>query len=285
VALIPQNPTQYSVSAMQMALGDRDPLLRRTAAEQLEMLDPAMRGPMALPLLADSVRTVRLAVLPALAGLPDSGWSDRERAAFARVLAEYRASQAFNADRPESWVNLGNLDRRLGRPAEAEAEYRRAIQLESKFVPAYMQLAELFRLTGRDAQADSVLRVGLDRMPGTTDLEYQLGLALVRQGRKADALPLLKAAASSGVSHYAYVYGVALFDAGQSGPAIAELHKALAQAPDDRELLYGLASIAAAAGQRDVALPAARRLAALDPGNQDIQRFLAQLEGGPAPPR
>ncbi len=285
VTLITQNPTQYSISALQMALGDRDPLLRRAAAEQLEMVDPAMRAPMALPLLADSVRTVRLAVLTSLAGLPDSSWSDRERSAFARVLAEYRASQAFNADRPESWANLGNLERRLGRPAEAEAAYRRAIQLESKFVPAYEQLAELFRTTGRDAQADSVLRTGLDRMPGTTDLEYQLGLALVRQGRKADALPRLKAAASSGVPRYAYVYGVALFDAGQSGPAIAEFQKALAVAPDDRELLYGLASIAAAAGQPLVALPAARRLAALDPGNQDIQRFLAQLEGGAPPAR
>ena len=284
VTLITRNPAQYSVSAIQTALGDRDPLIRRSAAEQVEMLDPAMQGPMGLPLLGDSVRTVRLAVLPALAGLPDSGWTDAQRAAFARVLAEYRASQTFNADRPESWVNLGNLDRRQGRPGAAEEEYVHAIRLQPQFVAAYMQLAELYRTAGREVQADSVLRMGLDRVPGNIDLQYQLGLALVRQGKKADAMPLLKAAAGSGNSHYAYVYGVALYDAGQSGPAIATLQKALATAPDDRELLYGLASIAAAAGQRNVALPAARRLAALDPGNQEIQRFLAQLEGGAAPP-
>ena len=116
------------------------------------------------------------------------------------------------------------------------------------------------------------------------DLQYQLGLALIRQGRKADALPLLKAAAESGNSHYAYVYGVALFDGGQGALAVTTLRKALAATPDDRELLYGLASIAAAAGQREVALGAARRLAALDPGNEEVQRFLAQLEGGAGPP-
>ncbi len=283
ITLIPQNPAQYSVSAIQTALADRDPLIRRSAAEQLELLDPAMQGPMGLPLLNDSVRTVRLAALPALAGLPDSGWTEAQRAALARVLAEYRASQAFNGDRPESWVNLGNLDRRLGQPRAAEEEYLHAIRLQPQFVAAYMQLAELYRTAGREVQADSVLRMGLDRVPGNLDLQYQLGLALVRQGKKADALPLLKAAAASGNAHYAYVYGVALYDAGQAGPAVATLQKALAAAPDDRELLYGLASIAAAAGQRNVALPAARRLAELDPGNQEIQRFLEQLERGVAP--
>jgi tetratricopeptide (TPR) repeat protein len=267
-----------------MALGDRDPLRRRAAAEQLESIDPALRAPMGLPLLDDSVRTERLAVLPALAGLSDSGWTAAQRTAFGRVLAEYRASQEFNADRPESWVNLGSLDARLGRTDVAETEYRHAITLQPQFVPAYMQLAELYRTAQQEQQADSVLRMGLDRAPGNADLQYQLGLALVRQGKKADALPYLKAAAASRNSHYVYVYAVGLYDAGQTGPSIKTLQGALVESPDDTELLYGLASIAAAAGQRDVALPAARRLATLEPGNQNIQRFLAQLEGG-APPR
>jgi len=284
LALMPQNPARYTVSAIQVAVGDRDPLIRRAAAEQIEALDPAMRAPLALPLLLDSVRTVRLAALPALAGLPDSGWTDKQRDAFARVLAEYRASQLFNADRPESWANLGNLDARMGQSAAAEGEFARAVRLQPQFVPAYMQLAELYRTSGREASADSVLRLGLERVPANTDLQYQLGLALIRQGKKADALALLKAAAESGNSHYAYVYGVALFDGGQGALAVTTLRKALAAAPDDRELLYGLASIAAAAGQREVALGAARRLAKLDPGNQEVQQFLAQLEGGmPAP--
>lgn len=284
VTLLSRNPSQYMITAIQMALGNPDPLLRRAAAEQLESIDPAMRAPMSLPLLDDSVRTVRLAALPALAGLPDSGWTAAERAAFARVLAEYRASQAFNADRPESWANLGSLDARLGRVDAAETEYRHAIALQPQFVAAYMQLAELYRTMQQETQTDSVLRMGLDRVPENTDLQYQLGLALVRQGKKADALPYLKAAAASGSSHYVYVYAVGLYDAGQAGPSITTLQGALKRSPDDTELLYGLASIAAAAGQRNVALPAARRLAALEPGNQEVQRFLAQLEGG-SPPR
>ena len=188
LTLMPQNPARYTVSAIQVAVGDRDPLIRRAAAEQIEMLDPAMRAPLALPLLLDSVRTVRLAALPALAGLPDSGWTDTQRDAFARVLAEYRASQLFNADRPESWANLGNLDARLGQVAAAEGEFARAVRLQPQFVPAYMQLAELYRTSGREASADSVLRLGLERVPANTDLQYQLGLALIRQGKKADAL-------------------------------------------------------------------------------------------------
>ena len=45
------------------------------------------------------------------------------------------------------------------------------------------------------------------------------------------------------------------------------------------------AAIAAAAGQREMALPPARRLAAMEPGNAEIQRFLAQLEGPVQPQR
>jgi tetratricopeptide (TPR) repeat protein len=283
VGLLVRNPSQYVVTALQMALGNPDPLLRRSAAEQLESIDPAMRAPMALPLLDDSVRTVRLAVLSALAGLPDSGWSAAERASFARVLAEYRASQEFNADRPESWLNLGSLDARLGRTDLADTEYRRAIAMQPQFVPAYMQLAELYRTTQQEQQADSVLRMGLDRAPGNADLLYQLGLALVRQDKKADALPYLKAAAASGNTHYQYVYAVGLYDAGRSGESISTLQGALATSPDDTELLYGLASIAASAGRRDVALAAARRLAALEPENQAIRQLVAQIEGGPPP--
>jgi len=280
VTLMPQNPARGTLSAIQMALDDPDPLLRRAGAEQLETLDPGMRAQMALPLLSDSVRTVRLAALPALAGLPDTGWSATHRAAYTRVLAEYRASQEFNADRPESWVNLGNLDRRLGEAAAAETEYRRAITLQPQFVAAYLQLAELYRIQGMERQADSVLRVGLDRVPDTPDLQYQLGLALVRQGRKLDALPLLRMAASSGLPHYTYVYGVALFDAGQSAAAVTVLRKAVAGNPDNGELLYGLASIAGTAGQKEVALDAAARLLALDPQNTDAQRLYVQLSGG-----
>ncbi|MEZ4413291.1 MAG: multiheme c-type cytochrome [Gemmatimonadales bacterium] len=281
ISLMAQNPARYSIGAIQIALSNPDPLIRRAAVEQVELLDPSMRAPMALPMLSDSVRTVRLAALPTVAGLPDSGWSAPERAAFARVLAEYRTSQRYNADRPESWANLGNLESRLGDPAAAVANYLHAIQLAPQFVPAYTQLAEVYRTAGQESQADSILRAGLQQVPGSTDLKYQLGLALVRQQRIGDALPYLKAAAASGMAHYAYVYGVALFEVGQQGQAITELQKALTAAPDNQELLYGLASIAAAAGQRDVALPPARKLARMNPDNQEIQQFLAQLEGAP----
>lgn len=284
VTLIPANPTSYAVSAIQLALADRDPLIRRSAAEQVESVDPSLRPAMALPLLSDSVRTVRLAALPALVGLPDSAWSTDDRAAYARVLAEYRASQAYNADRPESWANLGNLDARLGNLPAAEASYRRALALQPQFVAAYLQLAELYRVAGREAGVDSVLRMGLDRVPGHPDLEYQLGLALVRQGRKAEALQPLKLAAASGTPRYGYAYGVALYDAGQGGAAVAQLQRALAAAPDDQEVLYAIASIGAAVGQRSVALKAARRLAELNPGNEQVAQLVAQLEGAGARP-
>ena len=54
----------------------------------------------------------------------------RSAALFDRAVAEYRAVQMLNADRAESWLNLGALDARLGHAAAAEAAYRRAIEAD-----------------------------------------------------------------------------------------------------------------------------------------------------------
>ena len=270
-----RNPSQYMVTAIQMALGDRDPLLRRAAAEQLESIDPAMRAPMATA-AAGRLGAHRPPGRPAGASpgcrTPAGPTrSERPSRGSSPSIAPRRSSTPIG---PSRGSNLGSLDARLGRTDVAETEFRHAIALQPQFVPAYMQLAELYRTTQQEQQADSVLRMGLDRVPGNIDLQYQLGLALVRQGKKADALPYLKAAAGSGSSHYVYVYAVALFDAGQSGPSISALQGALAKSPDDTELLYGLASIAAAAGKRErgaLRRAPARGAGAGEPGDPAIR--------------
>ena len=250
VTLLVRNPSQYMVTAIQMALGDRDPLRRRAAAEQLETIDPAMRAPMALPLLSDSVRTVRLAVLTALAGLPDSGWTDAERAAFTRVLAEYRASQDFNADRPESWANLGNLDGRLGRTDVAETEYRHAIALQSQFVPAYMQTGGA--LPEHPAGNAGRLRAAYRARSGPR--KYRPAVPA-----RARPCPPGQEARCAALSEIGCFHGRVALRVRLCGGALrrgrgGRVHHHTAgrarQSPDNEELLYGLASIASSAGQR-----------------------------------
>ena len=106
-----------------------------------------------------------------------------------------RAVQMLNADRAESWLNLGSLDARLGDGAAAEAAYKRAIEADPHFAPDYVNLADVYRALGRDAEGEAVLRQGL-KSTDDPALDYSLGLLLIRQQRREDAISALRTAPS-----------------------------------------------------------------------------------------
>lgn len=246
------------------ALRDPDPQVRRAALGLLPAWPPPQRWQLGAPLLEDPVLGVRLAAVDALAeALAAVTPAAAQRAAFERAATEYRAAQMLNADRAESWLNLGSLDARLGDAAAAEAAYRRALDTDPRFVPAAVNLADLYRQLGRDADGERVLRQALARRPDDAAGRYALGLLLVRQQRQAEALDLLRAAAQASptTSRYAYVYALALDGAGRRDEAIAVLEQAQRAAAGDREVLSALVDLNRRAGNQ----AAAQRWAALLP--------------------
>jgi Flp pilus assembly protein TadD len=78
-------------------------------------------------------------------------------------------------------------------------------------VPAWANLADLMRLLGREAEVESLLREGLAVNPRAAALHHALGLSLVRQGRKTEALAELRRATELDPSdqRFKYVYDVA----------------------------------------------------------------------------
>jgi tetratricopeptide (TPR) repeat protein len=227
-----------SIGALSDALRDADPQVRMGALEALEPLTPEERRPLVAPLLADSVRAVRILAADALAGLPAGALSPAERANFERAAAEYVAAQTLNADQPGPLVNLGNFYAARGDSARAEQLCRSAIELDRDWVPAYVNLADLLRQAGRDPEGEQVLRVGLARQPRDGSLHYSLGLLQVREKRMAQALASLERAAqlSPDDTRFACVYAVALHEAGRARDALATIDAALKRAPGDRPL-------------------------------------------------
>ncbi len=188
--------TRAGLGAVTRRLTDPDPLLRFGAEQALRAVPPELRLALAAPLLRDSLRVLRMDAAALLAPAPRERFSAAERRAFDRAVAEYRESQAFNADQPWAHVNLGVLAADLGDAAGAEAAYRAAIRADSGFVPAYVNLADLYRTLGRDADAEPVLQRAIAVAPGAASAHYALGLLLVRRGRLADALGELRQAAA-----------------------------------------------------------------------------------------
>ena len=262
------------------ALKDGDSLVRRAAVAAFDHTEPARRVEPLAPLLDDPVRAVRMEAARALAGAPRDRLTDAQRGSLERALAEYFAAEQFNADRPESHVNLALLHAAQRQPAEAEAELRAALELDPRFVPAAVNLADLYRASGRDADGERVLRDVLARDPRSAPVHHALGLLLVRQQRRADALHELETAArlAPDSARYTYVYAVGLDGSGRRKQAIDVLERSLGRHPYDRDTLSALVAFTREDGGPRRALDYARRLAALEPGNAEAQQLVNHLE-------
>ena len=256
-----------------MAAGLRDPnaLVRLAALQSLSGAPPDARLRLAAPLLADSLRALRIEAANLLAGVPEDRLSTEQRTALERAAQEYVASQRYNADRAEGRVNLGNFYARRGDAENAVTELKAAIKLNPNFIPAYANLADLYRVLGRDTEGESVLREGIKVAPKNAILHYALGLALVRLKRMDKALAELEQATllDPENARFSYVYAVALHSSGKSDAAITRLKKNLADHPNNRDVLEALVSFYRARGESVEAKKYADRLKSLMDNEQE----------------
>jgi Flp pilus assembly protein TadD len=249
----------------------------------MSAVEPRARVSLGFPLLRDPIRTVRLEVVSGLVDVPRNLYTPDQLATLDQVIAEYRQSQTFNADRAEAHLNLGTLDARLGEPDAAEAEYRIAIQFQPSFIPAYINLADLYRQQGREDRVVQTLREALQVAAADAAVHHALGLSLVRQQQLHDAIPELAKAAqlSPDASRYAYVYGVALHESGRVQRALQILTEAQQRHPADRDILVALVEYHRQAGDRPAAIAWARKLVEVSPGDVQARRLLETLERQP----
>jgi tetratricopeptide (TPR) repeat protein len=273
------------LGAVERGLGDPDPLVRAAAAEALEHVEPESRLRLGVAVLADPVRTVRLAAARVLVTLPRSQLDGPQREALEQGLREYRDVQRFHAERPESHLNLGWLYTSVGRRVEAEDAYQTALSIVPAFAPAAINLADLYRELGRESEGESVLRSTLARSPQDAGLHHALGLLLARTERGEAALESLRRACDlePGVPRYAYVLGVGLHSAGRTDEALDVLERAHRRFPGEGELLFALATIERDAGDVAAATAYAKLLVDLAP-EQPIARELLDSLAGPRLP-
>jgi len=238
-------PNAAADAALRIALDDPDDLVRHVAVSRHEAAPPEMRAAVLVPRLRDRVRAVRIEAARLL--LPVAGTlAGDDRAAFDAALTEHEAALRHDLSRPESRLNLGNLLLQRGEVPAAEAAFRKSLAIDPRFVPAAVNLADLLRGRGDEVGAERVLRDGLRALgsPSATaaPLREALGLALVRQGRKPEALVEFAAAARAAPDQprYAYLQALALDDAGRRPEAIKVLSEAARRSPD-RDLLLTLA--------------------------------------------
>jgi tetratricopeptide (TPR) repeat protein len=231
ISLLQRYVSPDVLANVERSLSDADPLVRRAAVTLLDEAPPAIKLRLLPPLLADPIRSVRLATAFALAGAP--GLDASRDHMLKSAVDEARASLRDNADRADARVELANLEARLGRRDLAERELREALELQRTFVPAYVNLADLLRLEGRHEESVQLLERGLMALPDSAMLQRALGLALVRRGQVKVAVAHLAKSAELAPDDpmAAYVWAVALHGTGDARGAIRILTSAASRFP------------------------------------------------------
>ena len=256
-----------TIDVLKKGLSDDDPLVRQAAVGSLETLPADLRLSLALPLLDDPVRAVRIQTARILADVAARVTPPNRRASLREAITEYIDAQQVNGERAEAQSNLGMLYSALGNFDRAVTAYQTAIALDPKYAPAYINLADFHRGRDDEVHAEKVLRDALDSIPDNADVQHALGLALVRQSRMTEAFEALRLAVALDANNprYAYVYAVALNSAGEPTRALKVLKDALVKAPNDPQIISTLASIHRDQGELATARIYAERLRALSP--------------------
>jgi tetratricopeptide (TPR) repeat protein len=269
-----------SLPVVEESLRDPEPLVRLAALTASEGADPATRMQLAMPLLDDEVRAVRVEAARILSPIPREALSPEQSSRLDLGIEEYKAAQRAVIDRPEAHLNLGTLAAQQGDTRSARAAFDKALEMSPGSTAAALNLADLERQEGRDAAAIAILEGALERSPEDPRVHHALGLALVRLGSKEEALVALERAASlqPREPRYGYVYGVALYDLGQAARGLQVLEDTHQRSPGHRDTLVALFSYARNAGDREAMRRHGSALLELTPQDGQLRALLEQLD-------
>jgi predicted Zn-dependent protease len=207
-------------------------------------------------------------------------------AGFARALpARYRRCLA--AALPLALLALGiRTACRAADWADPETFYRQTIAAGGFPERASLNLADVCAGQGRLKEAEAILRNTISQFPDYPPARIQLGINLLRQGRKAEGEQYLKfsprtagmvAATTPESWHAALNLASIRYDAHQPDTALAILDDEIRRCPDIWDLVEYRAEILQATKGPEAALPAVAAFAARNWWHFDSQIMLARL--------
>jgi tetratricopeptide (TPR) repeat protein len=150
------------------------------------------------------------------------------------LLSALLAGQAVTSDAAADHIRTG-LEARKQHQVDVEiAEFRKATQLDPGLADAFVNLGAAYMEKHDYGSAIAPLKRALELSPDLPVAHQFIGYALLAQGYAAEAIPHLQRVGAQDA------LGIAQIETGQLSEAVANFNAALAQRPDDPDLLYYL---------------------------------------------
>jgi tetratricopeptide (TPR) repeat protein len=243
LSLMSAYPGEETNQTYELALMADDALIRRTAVDHLNAVDPKQQVELLTSMLYDPVKAVRMEAARRMTEIADPPLNSSQRKVFQTVLDEYQDSMAYSADFAFGRYNLGNLYAALKQFDKAVENYRAAIKIDNLFYPAQVNLAMLYNQQNKKDQAEQLLREVVTTHPEMYEIHYSLGLLLAEKKQYEESAEHL-AIASKGMPNRARIHynlGLLLQHLKSDDDAETALLAALEIEPDNLEYLYALA--------------------------------------------
>jgi len=244
----------------------------------------------AMPLLNDSLRSVRVTAVQVVSEIPQDLWKGRQKTAFHRALDELKLGLLVNNDRAATHLSLGSIYENLGDATLAEQYYRLAIQVEPHATGPRANLAALFERRIEDM----IARARQNPQSLTPeDRQKMEGYAMEAQQLQTAELANFKRDAGYAPDNaiVQYRYGLALYRNGLIEEAVIALQHVHQLEPQTPLYMVALARLLQTAGQLDEALIVAEKLIKIEPQHQEfVEELKTQIETrnkaepNPAPP-
>lgn len=278
--LRPYLSAQSAAIIVESLQSDSD-LIRHSAVQLATLLPPQERQAYLTPLLEDPLFTIRIEAARSMGAIPIHLLDLQTAEKLYYALQEFESSQAFNSDRPESHLNLGNLASEQQFLDKAAGHYQQALKLDPGFSPARVNLIETIRRLNGEPESMKALNQALIRTPNDPALHMAYGFAMVRQKQPEAALTSFARAVElvPENSRYLYIYGMALQTMGNNPLAIKQFQKAYQSFPANPDVLRALLTAALQNQNLEEALKYGQELNTIIPGNPQIQTLIRQLKG------
>ncbi len=151
-------------------LSNDDPIVRAAAVGAQRMAAPQDRVLRLLPLLADPVRSVRMAAAKALLDAPIARLPGPAQADLDAAMAEWRAALASRLDFPETHLQLAGMALTMRAFPQAEASFREVVRLDPQRAEAWVMLVRIAAAMRGAADARAVLDEALTALPNDPTL-------------------------------------------------------------------------------------------------------------------
>ncbi|QNN21648.1 tetratricopeptide repeat protein [Planctomycetales bacterium ZRK34] len=280
IGLLPEYASREAAEAIQAALKDSNSIVRLAGVRALSMFDPQMLLPLAMPMLDDPIRAVRIEAARMLTLVPRQQLTPEQLKKFEAQLADYKTAQRVNDDRPDAHLNLGGIAANQGDMDTALAEFKLAVKLNPVVPTPKWMLAQLYRQMGRDPEAEPLLRELIKTQPQFGDAYYSLGLLLAADNRLPEATQMLGEAAQRMSDHPRvwYNYGLALQKVDRFDEAERALVKSYSIDKTNLDTVNALSILYAQRKNWNQAEKFTRYLAQLAPGDQSVMQRLAMIQ-------